>query len=386
MTEKLKQLMHEQALHPHFDPVDVEALVADGDRRIRRRRWGAAAAGTAAAVVVAVAAPALLGGQDRVIDPLARSIGEVEKPVVSGVLPSDMFAQGRVTWAWDSVIHYGDVTVDVGRDVDAFVRTQLGFVFASDGEVWQVDGDVQKQIGSVDAKNPRLVADPETADAGWVDPTGAKPVFVVFDHGTGATQRYDEFTRSDMGLLADEKNPAYFYGLDAHTAYWHDSRGAVATDLQTGEATVVDGDAVNGFDIVDVEDGLLAMSTETGTDFGTSSEQVRSSADGFYGSMGDFSPNAQYYTGDADEPQVFDIAAGKPVTINLDGYAFATGYDWIDDETVAMIASRSERGPVQLLSCVVTTGACTTYADDLGSFEEAAGHFQLPVGETITGD
>ena len=62
MTEKLKQLMHEQASAPHFDPVDVAALVDQGDRRIRRRRWALVGGGAAAAVAVAVVAPALLGG------------------------------------------------------------------------------------------------------------------------------------------------------------------------------------------------------------------------------------------------------------------------------------------------------------------------------------
>lgn len=174
MTEKLKQLMHEQASAPHFDPVDVATLVAVGDRRIRRTRWAVAGGGAAAAVAVAALAPALLGGATG-SDSLSPSTGRDGYPVTTGDLPHDMFAQGRVIWVMGSVIHYGEVTVDVGRPVDAFVRTEIGFVFAFAGEVWQVDGDAQSLIGHVDAKHPRLVSDEETPAAGWVDRAGTGP-------------------------------------------------------------------------------------------------------------------------------------------------------------------------------------------------------------------
>ena len=41
---------------------------------------------------------------------------------------------------------------------------------------------------------------------------------------------------------------------------------------------------------------------------------------------------------------------------------------------------------MELLTCTVPGGACTTYVDDLGTTEEIVGHFQLPVGETIGAD
>jgi hypothetical protein len=384
MTDKLKQLLHERTDSVDFAVPDVDALTRSGDRRLRNRRWGTVGACAAAAVAVAALAPNLLG-DERAADP-ASGTGRDAYPVTSGDLPRDMFAQGRVVWSQDSVIHYGDVTVDVGRPVDAFVRTQIGFVFASDGEVWQVDGDAQKRIGHVDAKHPRLVSDEETPAAGWVDPTGDTPAFVVFDHGTGETTRYDEDTTPGMGSLADEKNPAYFYAIDDGTAYWRDERGAVATDLATGDVRVIDAGAQGGFGIVDVEDDLIAFSEEQGTRLGQSIDDTGTMLEGAYGSMADFSPNARYYASDADEAQVYDASTGEQVPIDLPGYGFATAFSWIGDDTVVILASKSEKSSAELLTCAVPSGACTPYVDDLGTFEEITGHFQLPIGETIGAD
>ncbi len=384
MTEKLKQLMHEQASEPHFDPVDVATLIDRGDRRIRRRRWALVGGGAAVAVAAAALAPALLGGATGT-DSVTPGTARDGYPVTTGDLPRDMFAQGRVTWAMGSVIHYGDITVDVGMPVTAFVRTEIGFVFASDGEVWQVDGDAQARIGSVDPKNPRLVSDEESPAAGWVDPTGDQPAFVVYDHGTGATTSFDEATTPGMGSLADEENPAYFYAVDDGTAYWRDTRGAVAVDVATGEVTVVDAEARNGFDIVDVEDDLVAFSTDQGTRVGESRSDGVDLADA-YGSMGDFSPDARFYTSDADAAQVYDTRSGESLTVDLSGYAFSTGFGWVDDTTVVVLAARTEQSSAELLTCALPSGACTAYVDDLGSFDEITGSFQLPVGETIGGD
>ena len=384
MTDKLKQLLHERTDAVDFAMPDVDALTRAGDRRLRTRRWGTVGACAAAAVAVAVLAPNLIGDQ-RAADP-ASGGGRDGYPVTSGDLPRDMFAQGRVIWSWDSVIHYGDITVDVGRPIDAFVRTEIGFVFASDGEVWEVDGDMQQRIGQVDAKHPRLVSDEETPDAGWVDPTGDTPAFVVFDHGTGDTTRYDEATTPDMGSLADEKNPAYFYAIDGHTAYWHDERGAVATDLETGDVQVIDADARNGFAIVDVEDDLIAFSEEQGTRVSQSADDAGTMLEGAYGSMADFSPNARYYAADADEAQVFDDSTGEQVRLDLAGYGFSTAFGWIGNDTVVVLASKSEQASMELLTCTVPGGVCTPYVDDLGTTEEIVGHFQIPVGETIGGD
>ena len=181
-----------------------------------------------------------------------------------------------------------------------------------------------------------------------------------------------------MGSLADEKNPAYFYAIDGHTAYWRDERGAVATDLETGDVRVVDADARNGFDIVDVEDDLIAFSEEQGTRVSQSADDAGTMLEGAYGSMADFSPNARYYAADADEAQVFDDSTGEQVRLDLAGYGFSTAFGWIGNDTVVVLAAKSEQASMELLTCTVPGGACTPYVDDLGTTEEIVGALPDP--------
>ena len=160
------------------------------------------------------------------------------------------------------MIHVGDQTVDVGHEVWAYSRTTRGYVVADrDGTVWSVTDSGVRSVGTVSAKHPRIVADTDGTLAGWVDPSGESPAFVVLDQATGDVVREDGETAPGMGELADEENPAYIYAIDGRTAYWRDARGAVAVDVDSGEVRVVDARARNGFDIVAAEDDAASPSS-----------------------------------------------------------------------------------------------------------------------------
>ena len=371
MTQKLKSLLHEQAETVDFAVPDVAALTRAGDRRVRGRR--ALVGGVAAlAMVGALAAIRIAGG------PAAEST-----PVVSDPTPQP----AQLTWATGHVLHAGDRTIDVGVGVQAYVRTSAGFVVADPGGVVHsvVDGKVS-DVGRTDAKHPHLVADPSGTLAGWVELDGDRPGFVVLDQATGDTTRNDDATQPGMGLLADEQDPAYFYAISGGEAYWRDQRGAVEVDLATGDVRVVDAGAANGFDILDVQDGVIAFNAD---DDGTALGPTRRDAvmlPQVYGTLGTLSPGADYYSSDADEPQVYDARTGERVALDLD-YAFATGYEWLDGHRLAVLAQKTGRSPVQLLTCVVPAGTCEVTVDDLGSFEDLIDDgFQLPVGENLDGD
>ena len=63
--------------------------------------------------------------------------------------------------------------------------------------------------------------------------------------------------------------------------------------------------------------------------------------------MGAFSPDARYYTADADELQVYDVSTGTRVGLDLDR-GFATGFEWLDAETlVVLAAAEAETAPRQ---------------------------------------
>lgn len=369
MTEKLKQLLHERSDAVDFAMPDIDALTRAGDRRIRRRGAALVAGGLAAAVVTAtVLVPQLRGGADPV-------------PVV------DVPATDAVSWAKGDVIHVGDRTVDVGHEVWAYARTTRGYVVADrGGTVWSVTDSGISSVGTVSAKHPRIVTDTDGTLAGWVDPSGESPDFVVLDQATGDVVREDGETTPDMGELADEENPAYIYAIDGRTAYWRDARGAVAVDVDSGEVRVVDAQARNGFDIIAAEDDLVAVSRQRGTQIGQGPDDVVAMLREVYGSMGAFSPDAHFYTADADEPQVYDVSTGTRVGLDLDR-GFATGYEWLDSETLVVLAAAEAENSAEaeLLTCSVTSGECTPVAAELGTFDDMVESVALPVGERLGG-
>jgi hypothetical protein len=182
-----------------------------------------------------------------------------------------------------------------------------------------------------------------------------------------------------MGTLADEKNPAYVFGVDGRTAYWRDTRGAVAVNVDTGEARIIDPAARSGFDVLAVENDVIAFNAwDKGTAIGTSRDDAVMLPE-VYGSLATFSPEATWVSVDADEPQVYEVRSGKRVDLDVDGRWFATGYEWLGEDTLAMIAARDENSPYELLTCAVPAGTCETAVPDLGSVGDE--DFVLPVGE-----
>lgn len=368
MTEKLAAMLHEQAERQRFETPDVTRLVAAGDRRVRRRRGLTAVGAVAAVAFVGTLAVTQWTGADG-----------------DHALAADPLPTGQVSWATGSTLHTPGGSTDLGRPVRAYVRTAEGYVFADPkGTVWSFVDDRVSEVGATDPEHPRLVGDPDGALAGWVDATGAHPTFVVLDQGTGGVTSYDEHTSPGMGLLADEADPAYFYAIDDGTGYWRDERGAVAVDLTTGTATVVDATASNGFDVIDAENGLVALDTGNGrTLVGATVDTARPLRvhGAHLDAPGAFSPDGRYLSVDADEPIVVEVATGRRVDFDLAG--FATGYEWLDASTVVMIAS-SDGEQVDLLACAVPAGTCRAAASDLGTFDELQeGDFALPIGEGL---
>ena len=264
----------------------------------------------------------------------------------------------------------------------SYVRTAAGLVLTDpDGTVYSLrtgaaGGEVDV-IGATDPRRGYLVGDADGTRAGWVDTSGDLPVFVVADLTDGSVQRLEAPTQG-RGILKDEAEPATFFAIDQDTAYWLDDRGAVAVDVVTGDVEVLDPDATTGFDLLGAEDGVVARSAG---DAGIRLGEVLLPR--VYGSIGSFSPDANWFSVDADDPQVYDVRTGQQVSFDLDAW-FATGYEWLDDSTVTMISQETRKTPVQLQTCRVPQGTCEVAAADLGSFDELlAEGFALPVGESM---
>lgn len=372
MTETLKDLMRDRADAVDFQAPDLSAITRDGSRRVRRRRLGLAAAG--GALTLAVAVPlALTVGSGTPDGTVKDDSGVVAGPSTTG----GEFSRGPLTYAVGSEIHYGDRIVDAGVPVDAFVQTTAGFVVASAGDVYEVDGSGAQKVGEISVESPRLVSDEDGTLAGWVQ-AGKQPSFVIQDLAADVTSVEAVEGSADPKELADGEDPAYFYALDDGVAYVRDSRGAVAIQVSTGQARVVDAEAINGFDLIDAQANQVAFYGNDGVSVGPT-KQSAAPLLSVLESEGKLSPDATYYAPDAENLRVVTVRDGADATPALSGYFFSTAYGWLDDTTVAVIGLKeSEKSPVALLSCSVTERTCAGSVE-IGSINEV----QLPVGFTL---
>ncbi|WP_341924946.1 hypothetical protein [Nocardioides psychrotolerans] len=373
MTEKLRDLLHDRAADVDFPTPDLDVLVRAGDRRVRRRR-GAVLGGSLAALAVAAA----------LVAPVLTDDGSPD--AASGrdavTLPLDI-----VSWADGSVLHAGPAELDLGVTIRAFVQTTVGYVVVdADGRVLSlVDGETT-EVGSIESGRPRLVGDHDSALVGWVDSSGERPTFVVLDQAADKVALEDSSaTEAGMGDLADESDPAYFYAIDGETAYWRDQRGAVAVSVVTGEVDVIDADARNGFDLIDVQDGVLAFYGAQGVEVGETRASARPLRDVLDGNVlesnGVLSPLATMFAPDSEQVRVVG-RNGTPLAPSLPtSYFFSTVYEWADDETVRVIALEADDPSADLFSCSILTSGCTLLIDGAG----AEGELQLPTGETLGG-
>lgn len=366
MTEKLRTLL-DRATDVEFATPDPETIMRTGDRAVRRRGVAVGAAGLAAAAVtttgVVLVAGAGAGPESRVADASPRD------------------AAG-MSWAVGSVLHTPTSTTEVGHPVRAYVRTSSGYVTVDDdGRVWSVVGEEVAAVGRTTPSSLGLVGDTEDSLAAWLEPgDGNAWRWVVLDQATG-----ERVLTVPAGRGPDV--PGNVVAVDARRLYVS-AGGYRAIGVDDGTETAVD-PPVPAAQLLSVEDGVLAWA-DPGDDDGASeylvgrpeAEPVRITS--VHGHLASFSPDARWVSFDADEPRVHDVATGDQVDIELDGRVFGTGYEWLDDDSLAVIASRHEVGPVELLVCDVPSGACGVVAPDLGSFDEAlAAGIALPGGSVI---
>ena len=360
---ELRNLLHEQADAARFTPPDLDAITRTGEARVRRRRAATGLAGLATAAVVGGVA-VLLPGTDG-------SGG----PEVAG----DSAAGRPVSWATGSVLHLeGGESVDVGHEVAAYVRTSAGYLVADPGgTVWSVVGDRVEQVGRTSRDALRLAADEDGTRAAWLDVRRRE--VVVVDHAAPDAE--------PVRVPVEPSEKAYVPYLDTvdgATVHVSDSRGTVSIDLGTGAVTPVQRLGA-GSGVADAEDGLLAVVDERGVTFGaaagweTEGELLRVG----FGDLGILSDDGRWYSQEGDEPRVHDTRGGARVDLDLD-HEFATGYEWLGDSTLAVLAQRDADDPVELLRCTVPSGRCTHVVDLDLAFDDPGG-FALPVGAALGG-
>lgn len=79
----------------------------------------------------------------------------------------------------------------------------------------------------------------------------------------------------------------------------------------------------------------------------------------------------------AEQLTVFDSASGRREALDHPGFAVARPHQWRDADTIAAYGLRTADGrAVTLLTCQMSTGACTVTAPDVGEI----GNVALPDG------
>ena len=100
-------------------------------------------------------------------------------------------------------------------------------------------------------------------------------------------------------------------------------------------------------------------------------------------STGDLAPDGQHwFTHDGGQFAVYDSITGDGQEPTQDGFVSVTPYQWLGNDTIAAIGSRSSApgGPVSLLTCRVSTNDCTVAAADVGTADEVVVPDGLPNG------
>ena len=387
MTGLLTSVLHERADAAPGPDLDLDAIIRDGDRRVRRHRVtnGLVAAGVAGLLAAsALALTGATGGQDDLV---------ADSP------DSPAFADREPAYAFGSTVHLGARTFDVGQPVASFVQTDDGVVFTTrNGDVRVYDGAGSDVVGR--AESNRLRADDSGSLVSWVQRAeDGHPQYVVFD-----TARQEEVARIDDQAAGASLEPhdwgAQVFAVDDGSVYWRHGPDLVRYDVQAGRESVVHtstpladpatkGGPVVG-QIVDVADGTVAYTVEGGQDRWGIAVGQRLDPDGAVraepdSARGVLSPDARLLA-----VEQFDTMAiratddGADRTPTVGGYAYVVAYGWTGHDTAAVLALRDytdTRATGDVLSCDVSDDACTV----VSSFDDVrAGSMVLAGGDPVT--
>ena len=379
MTGQLRTTMHTRADELGRLDLDLDAIVRDGNRRLRRRR-SVMAAGAGALALVAAGTAVGLHGRGTTAEPS----------------PADQAAKPLV-YAVGSVIHSGDSTIDVGRKVVSMVQTARGFVFSDPGQnvYEEQDGDVQ-QIGHLATARSRLVTGDDGLVATWWDGHQIHLWPVAFSEGNRNTIPPAQSWQPDRTPYVEALSDGHLWFWDGRetkvaevrptegTAFWPDAGLPDPGTVQDAAGDRILVRVSNGLAVVRANlrplDAAGITTWKPGTDLTGVTPQVSDD------STGDLSPDgSHWFTDDHDQFAVFDSATGhrQDVAFQDLGFQFAAPYQWLDDDTIAALAlpkATNDPQSISLLTCHVSTNDCVVTAQDIGDSTQVA----IPVGESLS--
>ncbi|MFF1819167.1 hypothetical protein ACFVWG_17845 [Kribbella sp. NPDC058245] len=359
MTDLLKDTFTTQAAGSEPPPLDLDALIATGSRRIRRRRVGAVL-GTAFAVAAVVATSLVV----------VRST--VNEPPVAG-LP---FSEARPTYAVNGVIHFGDAKIDTGaKQLDRLVRTNLGFLYTEAGSntLHLADGRTTRTVATIEPGSKFYAAGDYAA---WVT-SGVKGTIPVLTNLRTDKAEYDtepppkdskRFEWSQVvgsGLIGVDDRAAYIgrasevfgFALPAKpsTSVVELPKGAVSTVAAgAGRYVFLAPGPENTGRYVYLRTDTTPPAPQALEAFNGSPEQLSAS----------ISPKGSYVslTADGASPHLYDVT-GHRIQI---GQEFRMFGQWLSDDTFVAVAGND------LSTCFLdgTYTTCTVIARDIAPHGE----------------
>ncbi len=308
--------------------LDLDRVVADGNRRIRRRR-GLVVAATAAVVAGAVA--------------IAWSVVRVERSAGPVGTP---FRDARPTYSAGSTIHYGNTVVEVGHQITALIQTDTGFVFTTpSAEVFLADGKHVRRIGTTAG---RLVADDSGPYVGWTDSDS----YVVYDT---AARRMVE----------------------------HDGAGpgsATVVAIDDGNVYLAKADGLHRWNLADKAEDLIAPDVRA--------EDVFDVAAGRYAILAPprlTTPGGPLVLVSTDPTADRALVAGTTADVSPDGATTwgTTSSHFVED----VVTAAGSADDVDLLTCSIRAGACSVTQPDIAKLKADGSDpgFRLPNGQLWSG-
>ncbi len=359
MTGILKDLMTERADAVEAPHVDVLAITRAGERRVRRRRTAIVGGVAAATLVVGLVGNALLPGEERG--------GREGRVAVDGTDASPQ----PLSWATDSTVHRaGMADIDLGADIRSWLWGGSAIAWTDQQRAVHLwTGGSQETLGATAAipygdVETELVTDGQRV--GWLD---ADDGFVVHDTGTGTRQSLPWDATRGKDVLSR------LTALDDSTAYGVDGRGVFAWDLGTGDVEVLDADTDRA--VIDAESGVLLRKVDGMGVVVNDGREITFALDSF----ANLSPDGAVVTAESNDVGILvDTATGDRIPFET-GRDWAMPFQWLDDDTVAVLAvdivegGGDDAGNPVLTTCSVRSGSC----DPEGVAVEAL-RMELPIG------
>ena len=367
MTGQLRTTLHTRADEIAGWEADLDAIVRTGSRRVRRRR--AVIAG-GVAVTLAVVGAAALG---------IRGHDGAPAPADPDALP--------VTYAVGSVIHSGDTQVDVGLHVDSFVRLTDRFVFSHDEHVYEAkDGAVHEIDRLADKATPLMAAEDgqKAAWFGFSDQYGAGlKIYPGYPQvGNHPNAQYGDFPD---GWPADSPPSVratwggFLWvsdGVKTQVTYHDPPDGPYESwDIRTTGPSMIQDAAARSL-LVRVGDGLAVVDANLPQHLNPPEESFDNKLDLDPGSpqvpnvsTGDLAPDARHwFTTDGGSFTVYTSSDASAQEPEHPGFTDVTPYQWLGGDTIAALGHPTDDpdGPASILTCRVSTNACTVALPDVG--------------------